>query len=118
MITGAVDEEGVPIVQLTVAGQTWPAVVDTGFSGDLELPLGLRRRVNARVIGRMRSLLASGQSIEENRYLVDFEFDGEQLVAEATFAPTQEILLGTHLLRHHRLEIDFVAQSVVLDRVS
>lgn len=39
MITGRVSNEGVPIIQLAVAGKTWSAVIDTGFNGDLELPV-------------------------------------------------------------------------------
>lgn len=36
----------------------------------------------------------------------------------ATFAPGREILVGTRLLRDYRLEIDFVARTLLLERVS
>ena len=51
-------------------------------------------------------------------YLVDFPFDGEALAAEATFAQTNQILVGTHFLRGYRLEIHFVSRTVLLERVS
>ena len=116
MITGTVNADGSPEIALTVAGQTWPAIIDTGFNGDLELPDRLRASVNARFASRSLSLLASGQSIMEDFYEVDFPFDGQTVVAEATFAPGGEILVGTHLLRAYRLEVHFPNQTVQLDR--
>ncbi len=38
MIEGAVSADGVPTIALSIAGQDWTAILDTGFSGDLELP--------------------------------------------------------------------------------
>jgi hypothetical protein len=47
---------------------------------------------------------------------VDFPFDGQTEIAEATFVPGREILVGTHLLRQHQLTIDFPAGTLRLDR--
>jgi predicted aspartyl protease len=112
VIQGSVSADGVPTVNLLVAGQSWSAIIDTGFNGDLELPDALRPFVNARFIGRVLSLLAGGQTLPEDCYLVDFPFDGQTLLAEATFVPSTEILLGTHLLRNHKVEINFPAATV------
>ena len=117
MILDAVDDQGVPILRLTLAGRTWPAIVDTGFNGDLELPDALRGPLDARPHDRITSMLAGAQWIEEDSFLVDFPFDGQVVLAEATFAPGKEILLGTHLLHRHRLAIDFVARTVVVEQV-
>lgn len=38
MITGRVTEDGNPKVTFSVAGRDWPAIIDTGFNGDLQLP--------------------------------------------------------------------------------
>jgi len=118
MIRGSVTPEGVPQVMLEVDGFEWPALVDTGFNGDLELPNVLRRALNARPGARVWSLLASGQAIEEDTYVVDFPFDGETIEASVTFAPVREILIGTRLLRNHRLEIDFPAGTVLIERAA
>ena len=117
MIAGRVNRDGVAVLALMVAGQSWPAIIDTGFNGDLELPQSLRAQMNARFKGRYRSLLAGGQSIVEDTYRVDFPFDGQTLVAEATFVAGGEILIGTHLLRKYRLEIDFPNHTVLVERV-
>src|SRR5438270_11542145 len=104
MIAGTVNADGIPLLKLAVAGSSWPAIVDTGFNGDLELPQSLRSSVNARFKGRYRSLLASGQTVVEDTYRVSFPFDGQAVIAEATFVAGGEILIGTQLMRKYRLE--------------
>ena len=39
MIEGIVDDKGLPVIDLPVDGMDWKATIDTGFNGDLELPL-------------------------------------------------------------------------------
>ena len=92
------------------------AVIDTGFNGDVELPAALRDDLAGRFVGRVTSLLAAGQVVEEDLYLVEFPFDGELLRAEATFAAVNEALLGTHILRQHRLQIDFPLKKVSVEK--
>lgn len=118
MIVGSIEAEGVPVVVVTVAGTYWPAFIDTGFNGDLELPTSILPLVNARFLIRTSFLLAAGQTVEEDVYLVDFPFDGQTYSAEATFVERDEILIGTNLLRDHLLEVDFPAQTVRLERVN
>jgi predicted aspartyl protease len=114
LIAGVVNRDGVPVIELSIAGRTWTAVIDTGFNGDLELPTALRSALSPRFIGRTRSFLAGGKYVDEDSFLVDFPFEGGVIRAEATFVPQAELLVGTHLLRNHRLEIDFVARTLTL----
>lgn len=128
MIRGTVSTDGVPTSTLSIAGQDWHAIIDTGFNGDLELPEGLRGSLNARYVryaharlrlsvGRVTSALAGGQIIEEEVYLVEFPFDGQTVQAEATFVSGSQILIGTHLLREYCLQINFVSRTVQLEKV-
>ena len=117
MMQGTVSNRGVPIISLFIAGQEWAATIDTGFNGDLELPEALRSVLKPEYVGKVTSSLAGGQTIEEDIYLVEFPFDGNIVQARATFVPNGEILIGTHLLREYRLQIDFVRRTVVLKRV-
>jgi predicted aspartyl protease len=116
-MVGQVDADGVPTLVLPVAGQDWKAIIDTGFNGDLELPDRLRGSVNPRLTGLSLSQLASGQAVVEELYDVDFPFDGRTILAEATFAPGAEILVGTHLLLDYRLEVHFPNRTVLVERV-
>ena len=114
MIAGSVTDDGVPVITLVVAGQTWLATIDAGVNGDVEYQ-GAASSVRPRFIGRI-SLPA--EAPEEDVYIVDFPFDGRTLRAEATFVPDSEILIGTQLLQLYRLEIHFPERTVLLERVS
>ena len=116
MIEGTVTDDGVPIVTLRVGHHDWPAVIDTGFNGDLELPEALRVILQPRFKGQFHSLLAAGQTILEDTFEVQLSFDGESVLAEATFSNSHEILLGTGLLHCHHLEIDFPAKTARLEQ--
>ena len=116
MISGTVSTDGVPVVVLEIAGRHWSAIIDTGFNGDLELPLELKTLLPCRYIGQVTSLLAGGQRIEEDTFHVDIQFDGEFVRAEATFVPGGQVLVGTRLLQTHRLEVDFPGRGVLLQR--
>ena len=116
MIRGIVSAAGVPTITLTVAGNNWPATIDTGFNGDLELPEALREPLSARYVGRVTTELAGGQSVEEDVFVVDFPFDGVMIQAEATFVTGSQLLIGTHMLRQYWLRIDFSRRTVELER--
>jgi predicted aspartyl protease len=116
VIRGSVDPDGVVRVYLSVAGRDWPAMIDTGFTGDLELPLACGPHVHPEFGGVVRSILADGRVIEEECYRVQFPFDGRSVSALATFAQVDEILIGNRLLREHRLEISFPRGTVLLER--
>jgi predicted aspartyl protease len=118
VIAGAVGADGVPVIPIQIAGQAWRAAIDTGFNGDLELPNALRTQFGARFIGRTRFLLAAGQTAVEDTFLVNFPFDGDLVLAEATFSSANDILMGTGMLRQHRLEIHFPNRTVTLMRVA
>ncbi len=117
MIRGTVLSDGVPTITVSIAGQDWLAIIDTGFNGDLELPEDLRDSLSARYVGRVISTLGGGQIIEEDAYLVEFPFDSKTVEAEATFVSGPQILIGTHLLREYCLQVNFVSRTVQLEQV-
>jgi len=118
MIQGTVTTDGIPVVSLAVAGKNWPATVDTGFNGDLELPEALRPFVNPRFLAPTEWLLAGDQRIVEDTYEVDFPFDGDTLAVEATFVTGNTILIGTGMMTQHRLMVDFLARTLLLERLA
>jgi predicted aspartyl protease len=118
VITGRVSDDGSPVIDWEIAGRTWTATIDTGFNGDLELPEALRSEVNPVFVIRALSLLAADLFVEEDYFSVAVEFDGRPVKAEATFVAGHSILIGTNLLHEYRLEVDFVARTVRLERVA
>lgn len=117
MIDGWVDEDGIPWFELPICGRNWRAIVDTGFNGHVELPLELEDQLAPLYIGTFRSELAGGWVVDEKYHLVSIPFDGRSPLVEATFVEGEECLVGTELLAAHRLEIDFPARTVRLERL-
>lgn len=116
MIGGTITKDGVPAIAMEIGGQTWQAVIDTGFNGELERPRRLRSQVNAQFVGLAVSLLAANQRIEEDVFLVEGPFDGRTVRVQATFVDGDEILIGTQMLRDDRLTVDFPAGTVTIER--
>jgi predicted aspartyl protease len=117
MIDGIVTEDGDPVITLNVGGRDWPALIDTGFNGDLQLPEDCRGSIPLTLAGRVSSILANNDVIEEDTYLTTIPFDGEVVIPTVTFVVGNEVLIGTNFLCGHRLIIDFVMRTVRLERV-
>jgi predicted aspartyl protease len=118
MITGIVTDDGVPLIRVALGDREWPAIIDTGFNGGLELPEACRDAVEPQFLGRIVSVLAGGMKIEEDAFRVEFLFDGGAVESEATFVDSEAILIGTALLVNHQLTIDFPAKSATLERAT
>jgi predicted aspartyl protease len=118
LIEGTITDDGVPAIDVEVGGEHWRAIIDTGFNGELELPERRRPYVNSQFVGRVTSLLAANQRIEEDVYLVDFPFDGGIVRVQATFIDGGEILIGTQMQRDYRLRVDMQARPRETDHLS
>jgi predicted aspartyl protease len=116
LIQGITTVDGVPAIEVEVGGQRWEAIIDTGFNGELELPERLQSVSNAQFVGRAKYLLAANQRFEEDLRLVDFPFDGQLVRVQANFVDGEEILIGTRMLRDYRLQIDFPARTVSIEK--
>jgi hypothetical protein len=82
------------------------------------LPESLHSHFDPELIGESLTPLGAGTVIEEDLYRISFPFDGEIVAAETVFAAVDQILIGTHLLRKHRVEINVVARTVSLEKVT
>jgi predicted aspartyl protease len=117
-VTGEIDRNGTPILRLNLGGREWVAVVDTGFNGDLELPDSLASLFPRVPSGSRYSVLAGGALVLDNMFVIQqFPFDGAVLPVQVSYAPVQEILIGTGLIKDYRLEIDFPAKTMTLTRL-
>ena len=113
---GIVSRKGTPTIDWHIEGQNWLTVIDTGFDGDLELPDKLFASCVVEHIGPTLNQLAGGVIVVEELYQVRLDFDGRSILAEATFVPGDEILLGTGILLEYRMIVDFLAKTVILER--
>ncbi|MEX0717404.1 MAG: hypothetical protein WD066_12495 [Planctomycetaceae bacterium] len=103
---------------MPLGGEAWTATIDTGFNGGLELPERLFEELDPQYAGHITSVLAAGQVIDEDAYVVTIPFDGRLVEPYATFVSGDGVLIGTAVLAEHRLEIDFPNRHLVLERMS
>jgi clan AA aspartic protease len=82
-------------------------VVDTGFEGELTLPIGAVAALQLPFIQEIRTNLANNQSFRADAYLAPIMWDGE-VRNVAVLAMGVRPLLGTALLRSYRLLAEFV----------
>ena len=117
MIEGIVSGNAEAIIRLTLcvatgAMQEIDAIIDTGFTGDLTLPLALIRRPELPWKGRSQALLADGGMHTFDEYVGTVLWNGQSRRVEVSSADTDP-LVGMGLLRGHRLSMDVIENGVV-----
>lgn len=134
-LEGSVDDLNRPLVRIETPGFTDPliAFVDTGFNGALLLNETQAARMGfsvlrnsatpVRLASQRKEDFLVGQGIfiwlGERRTIlahVLIETQGERRARHAR-KTEEEILIGTGLLSHCRLEIDFPARKVLISKV-
>jgi predicted aspartyl protease len=118
MTAGFLTPRGVPVVPIEIAGGQFDAAIDTGFESGVQLPLPWLSILNPPRKQESQFLLPNGYIETTYTYLVRIGIDGEEYEVEAYFSPNNEVLIGLESLRGHRLEINFAAGSVLLERVT
>ena len=118
MATGFLNPQGVPIAPIEIAGQRLDAAIDTGFESGVQLPLSWFPVLNPPPKQEVRFLLPNGDIETTYTYSIRVGIDGDQFETEAYFSPNEEVLIGLEAMRGYRLEINFVAGTVVLERVA
>ncbi len=113
---GFVNEYGQPLVEITVTGIrdsiTCPAVVDSGFNGDVCIPTSIAIQLGLELVAAYPIELADGTKRNELVFAGDVVLDGRRENAEVFLTEAQDALLGTGLLWDSVLEIDFIKRVV------
>jgi clan AA aspartic protease len=117
MISGSVTahHEAVIPLRLRDAGGSevdLEAVIDSGFSGALVLPLATVTALGLLPQTRGRAVLADGSIREFDVYAVEVAWDGAWRSVLVS-AVGNEVLIGMRLLRDHALRIDVVPGGAV-----
>ena len=117
MIYGRVDPRRQSFVSLQVIGlaghlETINALVDTGFTGALLLPLGVVQRLGLEPSESVTMRLADGSRVEVPRYLARVIWEGSEKLVSVPASGRQPLLV-TGLLDGHRLLIDIVPGGLV-----
>lgn len=116
MITGRLDARNQAIVEITVLGRRMSvpieAILDTGFDGDLCMPVQIAIQLGLELCGLQRVELADGSRKNELVFAGIARFGECQGEVEIALAESKDTLIGTHLLLGHVLEIDYVGKTV------
>lgn len=118
MITGTVNADREAILHLQVSGlpgqsQEIDAVVDTGFTGFLTLPLATIASLGLTRISRGRAILANGSEEVFDIYEAQIAWDGQTRTVEADAAEV-EPLIGMSMLYGYELRVRVVDGGTVI----
>ena len=117
MIEGTVNENYEATIHLTLRGTTGEehdieAIIDTGFTGHLTLPMELIDRLALPWQSRGQALLADGSLHVFDAYIGIVLWNGQGRMVEVDAADTDP-LVGMGLLRGHGLRVDVVENGAV-----
>jgi predicted aspartyl protease len=88
------------------------AIVDSGFSGDLCLPVDVAVHMGLELVGRMLLELADGTKKRKLVYRCEVELVDQTKLASAFLTSGEDALVGTNLMRSCRLTMDFGSDEV------
>jgi clan AA aspartic protease len=113
MISGTVNGELEAIIQLAVRGPGGPAatiaaIVDTGFDGELTLPLSLVNALQLPLLRRTTATLGDGSAIVHAVHRATVLWDGETRQIHVA-ALDSEPLVGMELLAGYRLTMQVIS---------
>lgn len=92
------------------------AIVDTGFSGDICIPIDIAVGLGLELVRRTKVELADGSSRSELLFAGLVRFVGEERDVEILVTDRDDPLVGVGLLAGCRLAIDFTRGTLSLTR--
>jgi len=114
---GYIDEYGQARVNIAVSGRkmqiTMRPVIDTGFDGDICLPLQVAIQLGLELSGSIKVELADGSIKRELVFSGSTKFGEEVKKARITLTESKDALLGTKMFSY--LEIDFEGKRVRIE---
>ena len=117
MIEGSVNEDYEATIQIVlrgtgVEGLEIEAIIDTGYTGHLTLPIALMEEMNLPWQGRRQVMLADGSIRTFDIYGGIVAWNGQDRPIDVDAVDT-EPLVGMGLLRGHSLRVDVVRDGIV-----
>jgi clan AA aspartic protease len=115
MMFGRVNQRREAILKLVIIGSennkiAVDAVIDTGFNGDLILPIEIVSELGLIPQGYQKATLGDGTISQFRVYAATVIWDGEQRLVEVNSATTG-ILIGMGLLEGYKLEVNATANG-------
>jgi len=93
------------------------AVIDTGFSGFLCIPVSIATQIGLELFGQESVILADGSKKRQLTFLGTALFESKEIPVVLSLTDADEALLGVGLLKSRKLEINFPAKVVSIEEV-
>jgi clan AA aspartic protease len=117
MMNGVVDQNCEATIRLVVSNeskqtQVIDAVIDTGFTGFLTLPIAIINSLNLRLYSREEGTLGDGSTCIFDVYSGLVIWDGEYQYIDVNAAETDP-LVGMSLLYGYRMQLDAIEGGTI-----
>jgi clan AA aspartic protease len=90
-------------------------LIDTGFNGDLVLPLRIIDKLNLKSLYRMEVALVGETTKEVDFFRGQIKWLNDEILTVDVIAD-DSFLIGTNLLRHGKLWIDYQSNEVLITK--
>lgn len=121
MIRGYIDENGMPVVNVTVGGIrsqiTISALVDTGFDGYVCLPVELAVSLGLELVTSIPVEMADGSIKDELVFCGTGSIGGAQREIEIFLTDSDEALIGLSWFAKGSLYINFQTGELIIEEV-
>jgi len=105
-----------PRLPITIRGRKrsvqLDAILDSGFDGQICLPVRFAVELGLELVGRVRLELADGRRRQRLLYRCEVEIADEIQLVDAFLTSGEDALIGTKLMSGFRLTIDFDTGAV------
>jgi clan AA aspartic protease len=91
------------------------AWIDTGFTGEIALPLAIIQNLGLPQSGTVSAELANGEAVIMSTYTCIIDWFGTDQQIEVVANQGGSPLLGVGLLRGHRLIVDYTSLTLSID---
>jgi clan AA aspartic protease len=114
---GRVNQNREAILKLVIIGEenhkiAVDAVIDTGFNGDLILPLAAISELGLKLQGYQKAILGDGKTSQFQVYAATVIWDGSRKLVEVN-AASSGVLIGMGLLDGYKLEVNTTLNGIV-----
>ncbi len=117
MMSGRVNQHREAVLKLVIIGDqskkiAVDAVVDTGFNGDLILPIEMVLELDLSPQGYQKATLGDGTISQFRVYTGTVIWDGSKRLVEVN-AATSGVLIGMGLLEGYKLEVNTIPNGIM-----
>lgn len=119
ILHGSIDDKNQLWVPIEVAGDTdhkeISALLDTGFTGELVLPLHIAVPLGLKLVGISSCTLGNGLETKQMLFSASIKWGTQKRsVTAIVVADTEEVLMGVSLLHGYALLVDFQQKQFVI----